>query len=167
MRESRNIRCKYELQSFCIPDPLPGIRRQRDSATTMEGRQICCHSWIFQSLCDAKVPYMYSTLPYARKPEVIGANDYYVTGCDEYTKWLVNNFQIYGTLQGRNISLDRYFTSVTLAEWCLERNITIVGTLKSYRKGIPKEIKGVADREEKSTALCYSEDEKNNAAIVH
>ena len=51
-------------------------------------------------------------------------------------------------------------TSVTLAEWCLERNITIVGTLKSDRKGIPKEMKGVADREEKSTAFCYSEDEK-------
>ena len=67
----------------------------------------------------------------------------------------------------RNISLDWYFTSVTLTEWCLERNITIVGTLKSDRKGIPKEIKAVADREEKSTALCYSEDEKNNAAIVN
>ena len=115
---------------------------------------------LYRSLCDAKVPYTYSTLPYAGKPEVIGANDYYVTGCDEYTKWLVNNFQIYGTLQGRNISLDRYFTSVTLAEWCLERNITIVGTLKSDRKGIPKEMKGVADREEKSTVFCYSEDEK-------
>ena len=63
-------------------------------------------------------------------------------------------------LQGRNISLDRYFTSVTLAEWCLERNITIVGTLKSDQKGIPKEMKGVADWEEKSSAFCYSEDEK-------
>ena len=103
---------------------------------------------------------MYSTLPYAGKSEVIGANDYYVTGCDEYTKWLVNNFQIYGTLQGRNISLDPYFTSVTLAEWCLERNITIAGTLKSHRKGIPKEMKGLADREEKSTAFCCSKDEK-------
>ena len=99
---------------------------------------------LYRSLCDAKVPYTYSTLPYAAKPEVIGANDYYVTSFDEYTKWLVNNFQIYGTLQGQNISLDRYFTSVTLAEWCLEKNITIVGTLKSNRKGIPKEMKGVA-----------------------
>ena len=103
---------------------------------------------LYQSLCDAKVPYTYSTLPYARKPEVIGANDYYVTCCDEYAKWLVNNFQIYGTLQGWNISLDRYFTSVTLAEWCLERNITIVGSIKSDRKGIPMEMKEVAGREE-------------------
>ena len=115
---------------------------------------------LYQSLCDAKVPYTYSTLPYAGKPEVIGANDYYVTGCDEYTKWLVSNFQIYGTLQGRNISLNRYLYSITLAEWCLERNITIVSTLKSDRKGIPKEMKGVADTEEKSTAFCYSEEEK-------
>ena len=74
------------------------------------------YGFLYQSLCDVKVPYMYSTLPYAGKPEVIGANDYYVTGCDESTKWLVNNFQIYGTLQGQNISLDQYFVSVTLAE---------------------------------------------------
>ena len=56
---------------------------------------------LYQSLCDAKVLYTYSTLPYARKPEVTGADDY-VTGCNEYTKWLVNNFQIYETLQGQN-----------------------------------------------------------------
>ena len=115
---------------------------------------------LYQSLCDAKVPYTYSTLPYAQKPEVIGANDFYFHGCDEYTKRLVNNFQIYGTLHGQNISLDRYFTSVTLAEWCLERNITIVDTLNSDQKGITKEMKGVADREEKSTAFCCSEVEK-------
>ena len=71
------------------------------------------------------------TLPYAARPEVIDENDYYVIDCDEYTKWLVNNFQQYGTLQGQNISLDGYFTSDTLAEWCLKKNITIVGTLKS------------------------------------
>ena len=47
---------------------------------------------LYRILCDAEVPYTYSTLPYVRKPEVIGANDYYVTGCDEYTKWLVNKF---------------------------------------------------------------------------
>ena len=41
---------------------------------------------LYLCLCDAKVPYTYSTLPYARKPEVIGANNYYVTSCDEYTK---------------------------------------------------------------------------------
>ena len=140
----------------CRQDPLPlPWENWYETEQSLQADKI----WAL-SLCDTKVPYTYSTLPYARKPEVIGANDYYVTCCNEYTKCLVNNFQIYGTLQGQNISLGRYFTSVTLAEWCLERNITIVGTLKSDQKGLPKEMNGVADREEKSTAFCYSEDEK-------
>ena len=96
----------------------------------------------YQSLCNTKVPYTHSTLSYPGKPEVIGEYDYYVTVCEVYTKWLVNNFQQYGTLQRRNISLDRCFTNVTLAESCLEKNIIIVGTLKSDQKYIPKEIEG-------------------------
>ena len=43
------------------------------------------YALLHQSLCDEKILYTYSNLPYARKPEVIGAKDYYVTGCDEYT----------------------------------------------------------------------------------
>ena len=42
---------------------------------------------LYRSLCDAKVLYTYSTLSYVEKPEVIDANNYYVTCCDEYTKW--------------------------------------------------------------------------------
>ena len=41
---------------------------------------------LHRSLCDVKITYRYSTLAYAGKPEVIGANDCYVTRCDEYTK---------------------------------------------------------------------------------
>ena len=42
--------------------------------------------------------------------------------------------------------MDRYFTSVSLATWALEKNINIAGTMKRERKGIPKE-KPFADRE--------------------
>ena len=142
----------------CRQDLLP--LRWENWYETVNPSKPAKYGLLYQSLCDAKALYTYSPLPYAGKPEVIGANNNYVTDCDEYTKWLVNNFQIYGTLQGRKISLDRYFTSVILAEWCFERNITIIGTLKSDRIGIPKEMKGVADREEKSTVFCYSKDEK-------
>ena len=41
---------------------------------------------LYRSLCDVKVLYLYSTLPYAGKPQVFGENHYYFTGCDEYTK---------------------------------------------------------------------------------
>ena len=39
---------------------------------------------LYQNLCDAKVLYTYSHPTICpKKPEVIGANDYYATNCDE------------------------------------------------------------------------------------
>ena len=70
---------------------------------------------LYRSLCDAEVPYTYFTLPYNCKPDSPD-NEYYVTGSDEYTKYLVNNFVRYNKLTERNISLDSYFTSITLAQ---------------------------------------------------
>ena len=89
---------------------------------------------LYSSLCDSAVAYTYFPLPYAGKPEVLdkenSATSYYVTGTDEYTKYLVNDFSTVTNMSGCNISMDRYFTSVPLAQWCSERNITIVGTMR-------------------------------------
>ena len=114
---------------------------------------------LYRSLSDAEVPYSYFTLSYNGKPDSPD-NEYYVTGTDEYLKYLVNNFLSNNKFTGRNISLGRYFTSVTLAQWCLEKKISIVGTMRTDRKGIPKEMKELRDREEKSTKNCHSEDNK-------
>ena len=40
-----------------------------------------------------------------------------VTGTDAYTQYLVNEISNYSSIQGCNTSLDRYFPSVSLAEW--------------------------------------------------
>ena len=97
---------------------------------------------LYRSFCDSEVQYTYFSLPYAGKPEE-APDQYYVTGTDNYTKYLVDNvIRIAGadSVKGRNISLDRYFTSMTIAEWCLERNITITGTMRKDRIGIPREL---------------------------
>ena len=60
---------------------------------------------------------------------------------------------------GCNISMDRYFTSVPLAQWCLERNIAIVGTMRLDRKGIPAEIKKIDKRDERSTSYVHNKDD--------
>ena len=73
---------------------------------------------LYRRLCDAEVPYTYLTLPYSGKPDS-SDNEYYVTGTDEYTKYLVNSFLRYNKLTGRNIWLDRCFTSIILAHWCM------------------------------------------------
>ena len=114
---------------------------------------------LYRRLCDAEVPYTYLTLPYSGKPDS-SDNEYYVTGIDEYTKYLVNSFLRYNKLTGRNIWLDRCFTSIMLAHWCMEKKLSIVGTMRTNRRGIPKEMKELRDREEKSTKYYHSEDNK-------
>ena len=118
---------------------------------------------LYRLLCDAAVHYTYFFLPYAGKPEVLNkenpATSYYVTGTDEYTKYLVNDFSTVTNMSGCNISMDRYFTSVPLAQWCLERNITIVGTMRLGRKGIAAEIKKIDKRDERSTFYVYGKDD--------
>ena len=118
---------------------------------------------LYRSLCDATVPCTYFSLPYAGKPEVLDkenpATSYYATGTDEYTKYLVNGFSTVANMSGCNISMNRYFTSVPLAQWCLERNIAIVGTMRLDRKGIPAEIEKIDKRDERSTFYVHDKDD--------
>ena len=115
---------------------------------------------LYRSLCDASLPYTYYSLPYGGKPEEM--NDeyrkYYVTGTDNYTIYLVEEFSKLNSLEGCNISMDRYFTSVTLARWATEDKFSIVGTMRLDRKGIPKDFKCTNGRDEKSTEFIYGKD---------
>ena len=68
---------------------------------------------------------------------------YYVTGTDNYTIYLVEEFSKLNSLEGCNISMDRYFTPVTLARWATEHKFSIVGTMRLDRKGTPKDFKSL------------------------
>ena len=56
--------------------------------------------------------------------------------------------------------MDWYFTSVTIAQWALEKKITIVGTIQLDHKGIPKEIKSLENREKRSVLHVFDSHEK-------
>ena len=101
-------------------------------------------------------------MAYAGKPESTDgpAANYYLTGANEYTKYLVNEFSAYNSMQGCNISMDRYFTSISLAAWALENKLTIVETMLHDTKGIPKEVKALNDRKEMSILHVYHEKKK-------
>ena len=123
---------------------------------------------LYRSLCDSSVWHTYYTLPYARKPEVRtgDSSKYYVTGTDEYTKYLLTEVSRFNSIEGCNISVDRYFTSVSLAEWGINHKFTIVGTMQHDREGIPKEMKSLKDREEKSTIFAHPS-EKNIMMVLY
>ena len=117
---------------------------------------------LYRSLCDSTATYTYFSLAYTGKPEVVGGNGakFYITSTDECTKHLVNGLSCYTFIQGCNIAMNRYFTSAFLAEWALQKKFTIVGTMRHDRKGIPKEMKAIGNREEKSVLYVYHK-EKN------
>ena len=60
-------------------------------------------------------------------------------------------FLRYNKIAGKNSSLDRNFTSAILGKWCLKKLVSIVNTMRRDWKGIPREMKVLGNREEKST----------------
>ena len=104
---------------------------------------------------DSSFPYTYKSVPYAGKPTSENG-PYYVEGTENYVKYLVNETKQNVSLKGRNISTDRLYTSIALANWLLENNISTVRTLNTTRIGVPDELKKAEGRDEFS-ATCHSE----------
>ena len=51
--------------------------------------------------------------------------------------------------------MDRLYTSVEIASWLLEKNMTIVGTVQKGRVGFPKEVFDTKNREMLSKTCHY------------
>ena len=73
------------------------------------------HGLLYRSISNARLQYTYSILPYAGKPNNIIPESEYVTGTNNYTKYLVKGLQRSVDIRGRNISMDRYFTSMEVS----------------------------------------------------
>ena len=117
---------------------------------------------LFKSLNCARYPYTYQSHVYCGKPEVSEDNQYYVQGTANYIKYLVEKLAKCHNLSGRNITMDRLYTSFEIADWLSKRNITMVGTFQKNRVGIPPEIKEVKDKEELSSEIYWEENGKYN-----
>ena len=120
------------------------------------------YGMLFKSLNDARLNYTYRTLVYAGKPQQL-PSPYYVCGTDNYIKRLVTDLEQAVSLQGRNISMDRLYTSIPIAQWLLSMKMTCIGTIMSRRVGIPPELKTTANREELSSRMYW---EKTSGDIV-
>ena len=59
-----------------------------------------------------------------------GNGPYYIDQTENYVKYLVEELEKDASLLAWNISTDCLYTSISLANWLLERGITTVGTLQ-------------------------------------
>ena len=90
---------------------------------------------------------------YASKP-VGKPGPYYVQTTDDIVKYLVNNLTREANIKGHNLSTDRFYTSIEIANWLLEKNVTCVGTIKGNRRGIG-DLKSLVNRESPSSTKVY------------
>ena len=100
----------------------------------------------FKSINCPWYPYTYQSHVYSGKPAG-QPNEFYISGTDNYFKYLVSRLLENHPLWGRNISMDCFYSGIPIAQWLLEHDIIMIGTLKSKRFGIPPEIKDVSERE--------------------
>ena len=51
--------------------------------------------------------------------------------------------------------MDWYLTLAIIAQWAIEKKLTIICVMKLHRKGISKEIKSLENREERSVLHVF------------
>ena len=115
------------------------------------------YGMLYKSINACRYPFTFSTAVYSGKPKA-EPTSYYTPGTSQTIKYLIQNLECHTNLVGRNISYDRLYTSIPIAQWLLDRPITSVGTLQSNRKGIPAEIKEIKDRETNSYEVYWEKD---------
>ena len=59
------------------------------------------------------------------------------------------------SVKGRNILMDRLYTTVSTANWLLKNEITVVGTLVSNRIGLPDDLKNANQRGEFESTMHW------------
>ena len=62
------------------------------------------YGFLYRRISDSDVPYTYFTLPFAGKPEIEGS-EFYVTGTDGYSVYLVDKLSSHVDITGMNVSM--------------------------------------------------------------
>ena len=112
------------------------------------------YGMLFKSINCSRYPYTYQSHVYCGKPEG-EPNQFYIAGTNNYIKFLVEKLNGYHSLKGRNISMDRLYTNLEIADWLFRKSITTIGTMQHNRVGIPKELKTVENKEELSSEIFW------------
>ena len=97
----RNARMRRLSPLLAIDETLH-LYRGHNEFKQYNPNKLAKYGLLYQSLCDSSISYTYYSLPYAGKPEKVKgpAAKYYITGTNEYSKYLINELSVYCNLQG-------------------------------------------------------------------
>ena len=108
---------------------------------------------LFRVIIDASYRYVLNMIPYTGRPQSQQGEQQEAGQIIQIVKSLMEPWR--GS--GRNISCDRLYTDIDLAEELYnDANLTMVGTLMSNRQRIPNELKMTAGCEVNSTMFAFS-----------
>ena len=144
---------RYILQELVLP-----------FANTTKTSQQSIHCYSKVSTC-AEVQYTYTSIFYAGKP-VNKPGPHYVQTMDDIVKYLVNSLTREVNIKGRNLSTDRFYTSIEIANWLLEKNVTCVGTIKGNCRRIG-DLKSRVKRGSPSTKVYWDKDSRTLNVISY
>ena len=137
-----NLNCSTHLvppEHLCI-DEMLFPTRSKVNFKHFNAKKPNKYGVLLRSLNSCKWPYTHAAIVEAGKP-VNGSGPHYINNIPDKVKKLVNNQERKHEITGRNISTDRYYTSVQVADWLLkDKKVTIVGTMMSNRVGLPKQL---------------------------
>ncbi|XP_043226473.1 piggyBac transposable element-derived protein 4-like [Amphibalanus amphitrite] len=107
---------------------------------------------LFRDVADVRSRYMLNIMPYAGKAEDPDP-ELHITGASNVVHHLVRPF--YRT--GRNVTADRFYSSVDLCEELLAEGLTYVGKVMANRRHLPEDAKKTEGREVNSSKFYWSE----------
>jgi hypothetical protein len=139
-----NEACTAHLQcgpELCFDETLYPNRGRGFSFKQYMPAKPSKYGFLYKSLNDSIRAYTYRSHIYAGKPSKDPTEDY-VKGVEETVMELLRRYKLKHEIKGRNITFDRYYTSVDLADSLKQVfNMTCVGTLANSRKGLPADFK--------------------------
>ena len=111
---------------------------------------------LVRTVADANHRYMYKMWPYSGRPAApeLAPPGTFFESVPEMVKHMVR--EVAGT--GRNVTMDRYFTSIPLTEDLLAERLTVVGTINKRRKFLPKELTEARGRQVDTHLFAFRND---------
>ena len=88
MMNDRNAKCRYPFAFLAVDETLYPYRGHIGYNANKPAK----YGLLYRIVCDTSVLHTYNSLPYAGKPQDLSgdASRYYISGTDEYTKYLVH-----------------------------------------------------------------------------